>query len=138
MSFAMISSTERRRSSTCYSLVEGSRLAARRMATNRCALPRDISAVSEGTLCQMWAPAAMRAFRTFVASLLIVLVAGASTRAHAETIDGIEQAWRAWMAKHDRTTGGLAVVHGGRAVGEAAMGRDTVQEPVPVASLSKA
>src|ERR1051325_5942791 len=67
--------------------------------------------------------------------ILALLVAG---RAQAQTVDGIEQTWRTWMAKHGRTTGGLAVIHGGRAVHEAAMGQDTVQGPVPVASLSKA
>ena len=42
------------------------------------------------------------------------------------------------MANYGRKTGGLAVVHGGRAVREAAMGQEAVGAPVPVASLSKA
>jgi hypothetical protein len=53
-------------------------------------------------------------------------------------VDGVEQAWRAWMAEHRRKTSGLAVVHAGRAVREAAMGQEAVGAPVPVASLSKA
>ena len=62
----------------------------------------------------------------------------AARPAHAQTVDGIEQAWRTWMAGHGRKTGGLAVVHGGLAVREAAMGQEAVGAPVPVASLSKA
>jgi CubicO group peptidase (beta-lactamase class C family) len=69
---------------------------------------------------------------------LAVLIPSTVDRAHAQTVDGIEQAWRAWMAGHHRKTGGLAVVHGGRAVREAAMGQEAVGAPVPVASLSKA
>ncbi|CAN5902318.1 hypothetical protein BH11PSE3_BH11PSE3_36920 [soil metagenome] len=42
------------------------------------------------------------------------------------------------MGKFERKTGGLAVVHGGKVVREAAMGQEAVGEPVPVASLSKA
>ena len=71
-----------------------------------------------------------------ILGLAWVLAAVAS--AGAQTADGIEQAWRGWMSKHGRTTGALAVVHGGRAVREAAMGQDTVEGRVPVASLSKA
>ena len=80
----------------------------------------------------------MRAFRSTLAVLILVLLAGAVGRAQAQTVDGIEQAWRAWMANYGRKTGGLAVVHGGRAVREAAMGQEAVGTPVPVASLSKA
>jgi CubicO group peptidase (beta-lactamase class C family) len=80
----------------------------------------------------------MRAFRSSLAVLILVLLASAVGRAQAQTVDGIEQAWRAWMAEQRRKTGGLAVVHGGRAVREAAMGQEAVGAPVPVASLSKA
>jgi len=58
--------------------------------------------------------------------------------ARAETVADIETAWRAWMTKSGRTTGGLAVMHGGRLVHEAAMGREAPGAAVPLASLSKA
>jgi CubicO group peptidase (beta-lactamase class C family) len=80
----------------------------------------------------------MRAFRFSLAILILVLLASPVGRAHAQTVDGIEQAWRAWMADQSRKTGGLAVIHGGSAVREAAMGQEAVGTPVPVASLSKA
>jgi len=80
----------------------------------------------------------MRAFRTVLAVLLVVLPTVAPIGAQAQTIDGIEQAWRRWMTQYGRGTGGLAVVHAGRAVREAAMGREAVGAPDPVASLSKA
>jgi CubicO group peptidase (beta-lactamase class C family) len=70
---------------------------------------------------------------------LIFLMLGAGiVPAHGQTVDGIEQAWRGWMTKYDRRTGGLAVVHGGQPVREAAMGQERVGERVPLASLSKA
>jgi CubicO group peptidase (beta-lactamase class C family) len=78
----------------------------------------------------------MRALPSSV--VLLILVVLAVGRAQAQTVDGIEQAWRAWMTQYGRKTGGLAVVHGGRAVREGAMGQEAVGEPVPVASLSKA
>lgn len=56
--------------------------------------------------------------------------------ADAQTVDGIEQAWRAWMARYDKT-GGLVVLHGGQPVREAAIGLE-VGTSVPFASLSKA
>jgi CubicO group peptidase (beta-lactamase class C family) len=80
----------------------------------------------------------MRALRSSLALLILVLLATAAGQAHTQTVDSIEQAWRGWMAKQGRTTGGLAVVHGGRAVLEAAMGQEAVGSPVAVASLSKA
>jgi CubicO group peptidase (beta-lactamase class C family) len=80
----------------------------------------------------------MPAFRIRFAILLVLVFASVGARARAETVDGIERSWRAWMSRHDRTTGGLAVIHGGRAMREAAMGREAVGAPVPVASLSKA
>jgi CubicO group peptidase (beta-lactamase class C family) len=73
-----------------------------------------------------------------VVLLILVLLAAAVGQAQAQTVDGIEQAWRAWAAQYGRKTSGLAVVHGGRVVREAAMGQERVGEPVPVASLSKA
>lgn len=79
----------------------------------------------------------MRAFRFSLAILAFVLFTAAVGPARAQTVDGIEQAWRAWMANYGRKTGGLAVVHGGRAVREAAMGQEAVGTPLPVASLSK-
>ena len=69
---------------------------------------------------------------------ILALVMATVAPAGAQTADGIEQAWRAWMAKHDRKNGGLAVVHGGQAVRDAGMGREPAGTPVPVASLSKA
>jgi len=80
----------------------------------------------------------MRAFWFSLAVLILVLLAVAGDQAQAQTVDGIEQAWRGWMSQYGRKTGGLAVVHGGRAVRESAMGREAVGTPVPVASLSKA
>jgi len=73
----------------------------------------------------------MRALRSSLAILILVLLAGVVGQAHAQTIDGIEQAWRAWMVGHGRKTGGLAVVHGGRAVREAAMARRRSARPCP-------
>jgi CubicO group peptidase (beta-lactamase class C family) len=70
--------------------------------------------------------------------LIFALVMAAVAPAGAQTVDGVEQAWRAWMAKYDRQSGGLAVVHGSQPVREAAMGHETIGGPVPVASLSKA
>jgi CubicO group peptidase (beta-lactamase class C family) len=70
--------------------------------------------------------------------VLLLLCVVFALPAQAQTVDGIEQAWRTWMATHDRSTGGLAVIHGGRPAREAAMGREAVGAPVPVASLSKA
>src|SRR5262245_28612086 len=84
----------------------------------------------------------MRAFPSSLVLLFLVLflvvLAALAGQAQAQTVDGIEQAWRSWMAQYGRKTGGLAVVHGGRAVREAAMGREAVGTSVPVASLSKA
>lgn len=71
-------------------------------------------------------------------AFLILLSLGIAAPTHAQTVDGIEQAWRAWMTKYGRKTGGLAVIHGDRPVREAAMGQQAVGAPVPVASLSKA
>ncbi len=80
----------------------------------------------------------MTALRTRLFVLALVLLADTVGPARAQGVEGIEQVWRAWMAKYGQKTGGLAVVHGGQAVREAAMGRETVGQPVPLASLSKA
>ena len=77
----------------------------------------------------------MRRFR--VLSLALLLAASA-VEARAETVAGIEAAWRGWMTKSGRSTGGLAVMHGGRLVHEAAMGQEKPGASVPLASLSKA
>lgn len=55
-----------------------------------------------------------------------------------QTPDAIEQAWRDWMGKSDKRSGGLVVLHGGRVVREAAVGAVKPGESVPYASLSKA
>jgi len=70
--------------------------------------------------------------------LILALLVAAVAPADAQTADGIEQAWRAWMTKYDRKNGSLAVVHRGEAVREAGMGTEPAGTPVPVASLSKA
>lgn len=62
----------------------------------------------------------------------------AVTAAEAQTVRDIEQVWRGWMAKEQRSTGGLVVTHGGQPVHSALMGRLTAGESVPLASLSKA
>jgi CubicO group peptidase (beta-lactamase class C family) len=80
----------------------------------------------------------MRAFPSSLALLILAWLAVPTGQARAQTVDGIEQAWRAWMTQYGRKTGGLAVVHGGHVVREAAMGQEAVGAPVPVASLSKA
>jgi hypothetical protein len=73
----------------------------------------------------------MHALRSSLAILAFVLLTAAVGPAYGQTADGIEQAWRAWMANYGRKTGGLAVVHGGRAVREAAMGQEAVGTPLP-------
>jgi CubicO group peptidase (beta-lactamase class C family) len=80
----------------------------------------------------------MTVFRIERLVAILVLVSMAISPAGAETVDGIEETWRAWMSRHGRTTGGLAVVHGGVLARAAAMGRDAASTPVSVASLSKA
>jgi CubicO group peptidase (beta-lactamase class C family) len=68
--------------------------------------------------------------------LMAVGLIGLFSSADAQTVDGIEQAWRAWMARYDKS-GSLVVLHGGQPVRQAAIGLD-IAAPVPVASLSKA
>ena len=50
----------------------------------------------------MWLQPVMRALRFTLAVLLLVLLASTLDQAHAQTVDGIEQAWRAWMANYGR------------------------------------
>lgn len=69
--------------------------------------------------------------------LLLVLLA-AALPASADTVAGIERAWRDWFARHERAAGGLAVLHKGKVVHEATAGRLTTGTAVPLASLSKA
>ena len=69
---------------------------------------------------------------------LLVLALLATTPAHADTVAGIEKAWRDWFARHERTTGGIVVLHKGKVVHEATAGRLTTAASVPLASLSKA
>jgi len=75
--------------------------------------------------------------RLFLSAMLAALFA-AMLPARAQTVDGIEQAWRTWMVKYGQRTGGMVVLHGGQPVREVAMGRAVVGAPVPLASLSKA
>ncbi len=70
--------------------------------------------------------------------MLTGLTAEAQTQTQTQTVVEVEQAWRGWMGRNGRTTGGLAVLHQGRVAHEAAMGRDGIGQPLPMASLSKA
>ncbi|MGZ5903619.1 MAG: serine hydrolase domain-containing protein [Reyranella sp.] len=58
--------------------------------------------------------------------------------AHAQTVDGIERAWRSWAAKYGQRTGAMVILHAGQPVREVAMGRPVAGAAVPLASLSKA
>ena len=77
----------------------------------------------------------MHCFRVLI---LAFLLAATGLPAAAQTVADIEQAWRGWMSRNGRTTGGLAVLHQGRVAHEAVMGRDGIGQPLPMASLSKA
>lgn len=70
--------------------------------------------------------------------LLVLFLVLAWLPARAQTVADVEAAWRGWMAKHDRKTGGLAVLRGGKLVHEAVAGRVSAGMPVQMASLSKA
>lgn len=72
-----------------------------------------------------------------VAASLIAFRSAEAQRA-PQTPDGIEQAWRSWMSKSDKRSGGLVVLQGGRVVREAAVGVVRPGASVPYASLSKA
>ena len=75
--------------------------------------------------------------RLFLSAMMIAFLAG-MLPAEAQTVEGIEQAWRSWAARYGQRTGGMVVLHAGQPVREAAMGRQVVGEPVRLASLSKA
>jgi CubicO group peptidase (beta-lactamase class C family) len=75
-------------------------------------------------------------FPVLLPVLILALILALPAR--AETVADIETAWRAWMTKSGRATGGLVVTHGGRLVHEATMGREAPGAAVPMASLSKA
>ena len=70
---------------------------------------------------------------------LVLFVVGlvAAFPAQAQTVAEVEQAWRGWMTKNNRT-GGLAILHKGTVLREGAVGRFVSGTPVPLASLSKA
>jgi CubicO group peptidase (beta-lactamase class C family) len=70
--------------------------------------------------------------------LVAACLAGPMAPANAQTVDGIEQAWRGWMGKHGQRTGRMVVLHAGQPVREVATGQAVVGAPVPLASLSKA
>lgn len=78
-------------------------------------------------------------FPALIAVLIqALLLAAAAGPARAETVAEIEAAWRGWMERNGRSTGGLVVLHGGRLAHEATMGREAAGAAVPLASLSKA
>lgn len=68
----------------------------------------------------------------------LVLAAAFAGSAEAQSVTDVEQAWRDWMGRHQLKSGGMAIVHGGRAVHEVGMGSFTVGKPARQASLSKA
>ncbi len=70
--------------------------------------------------------------------LFVLIVFFATGSASAQGVEDIEQAWRGWMEKTQRTRGGLVVMRGGVPVHEATMGRLAPAASVPDASLSKA
>lgn len=72
-----------------------------------------------------------------VATFLLAVGPAGAQRA-PQTPDAIEQAWRSWMGKSDKRSGGLVVLHGGRVVREAAVGAVRPGASAPWASLSKA
>ena len=51
--------------------------------------------------------------RLFLSVMMIALLA-AMRPAGAQTVEGIEQAWRAWMVKVGQRTGGMVVLHAGQ------------------------
>lgn len=74
----------------------------------------------------------------FPVLIFALLVSLSALPARAETVADIEAAWRGWMAKSGRTTGGLVVMHQGRLAHQAVMGAEAAGNAVPLASLSKA
>lgn len=73
--------------------------------------------------------------RRVVLLAILVLLA---LPARGEDAASIEQAWRAWMARHQRASGGIAILHRGVVVHEASTGGEAAGAAVPLASLSKA
>lgn len=70
--------------------------------------------------------------------LLLAILVLHALPARGEDAASIEQAWRAWMARHQRASGGIAILHRGVVVHEASTGGEAVSAAVPLASLSKA
>src|SRR5260370_42497110 len=66
--------------------------------------------------------------RLFLFALVTAFFA-AMLPVRAQTVDGIEQAWRCWAAKYSHRTGGMVILHAGQAVRGAAMGRAAVAVP---------
>jgi CubicO group peptidase (beta-lactamase class C family) len=77
-------------------------------------------------------------FAPIQTAFLAVFLAAAALPARAQTVADIEAAWRGWMTKSGRTTGGIVVMHRGRLAHQAVMGAETPGKAVPLASLSKA
>lgn len=82
----------------------------------------------------------MRCMRRSIArvSTLAMVIGSLAGGAQAQSVAQVEQAWRDWMVRHQLKSGGMAIVHRGRAVHEAAMGGFRVGTPARQASLSKA
>ena len=78
--------------------------------------------------------------RLVVALMAIALLVAAPAGAQRapRTPDAVEQAWRGWMGKSDRRSGGLVVLQGGQVMREATVGVVGSGASVPLASLSKA
>jgi CubicO group peptidase (beta-lactamase class C family) len=76
--------------------------------------------------------------RRILLSTVLAAFLAATLPARAQTVDGIEQAWRGWMGTSGQRTGGMVVLHAGQPVREVAMGRAVVGAPARLASLSKA
>ncbi|HZQ01465.1 MAG TPA: serine hydrolase domain-containing protein [Reyranella sp.] len=70
--------------------------------------------------------------------MLAALVIGLASGAQAQSIGEVEQKWRAWMVRNNRTSGGIAVLQDGKPALEATMGGLKPGAPVRLASLSKA
>lgn len=71
-------------------------------------------------------------------SIAVAVIVASAGGAQAQSVAQVEQTWRDWMSRHNLATGGMAIVQGGKAVHEAAMGRFRVGMPARQASLSKA
>jgi len=80
----------------------------------------------------------VRRFAVLLVAVLLVAGGSAEAQRGLQSVDGIEQAWRGWMARQDNRSGGLVVLQGGRVVREAVAGVVRPGASVPYASLSKA